>query len=694
MSRWLHDERLVWVGVPLGLALIGVALVPPGRLPYRPGALFSDVTLAHWPNALFLRESVWHFGQWPLWRPSAMLGAPFAANPLSKATYPPAWLTLIVPPPLCLNLLIYVHLAWCGLGMLAWTRSERLPVGAGAMAAVAWALNPKLMAHLGAGHLDLLYAAAWAPWLLWGVRHLFEGPSAWRGAGLGAMATMLTLADVRMALYVLGAGVMYGLALELARVGDTAPGHVRRLMLAGGVALAVLALLTAALSLPILALGPYLTRARLTVAEAAAYSLPPRHLLGLLLADPGGFHEWMTYLGLPALALAGLAIRQREGRGIILALWGVALLAGAFALGDSGPLFPLMARLIPLMTWWRIPSRAWFVVGLAMACLAAWGATTLLQAGLGRRGRLAGTGVMVAGLVTLIGGRALGLPATMIGLGAALAGTGLGLWLAGGDERLRRAGLVMLGATLLCSLLALDRTLVEGRPARDILAQDADLVAALDEATSAPPTGRVYSPSFDLIGASAERAGLLTLHGVDPFQFQWSADAIARAAGVEPVDYSITAPPLPDGEANPAEALVSARPDRELLAKLGVRWIVSRNESPNVQTIEGPGLARVEPSGDAEIVALTPNRVTVHAEGEGVLIVAQAWAPGWRAWVDGEPAPVRRKDGVLQAVPIGPGEHTVELVYRPVADLIGWGISLGSAAGLIVWSVVTRRRDG
>jgi hypothetical protein len=693
MSRWLRDERLVWVGVSLGLALIGVALVPPGRLPYRPGALFSDATLAHWPNALFLRESVWRFGQWPLWKPGAMLGAPFAANPLGKATYPPAWLTLIVPPPLCLNLLIYIHLAWCGLGMLAWARSERLPAGAGAIAAVAWALNPKLMAHLGAGHLDLLYAAAWAPWLLWGVRRFFDAPSVQRGAGLGAIAAMLALADVRMALYVLGAGAMYGLALGLARTGDAHSGRVRRLMAAGEVALAALALLTAALSLPILALGPYLTRARLTVAEAAVYSLPPRHLLGLLLADPGGFHEWMTYLGLPALALAALAIGRREERSVILTLWGVVLLAGAFALGDSGPLFPRVARLIPLVTWWRVPSRAWFVVGLAVACLAAWGAATLAQAGFGRRGRLAGVGAMVAGLVTLIGGQALGLPAAVTGLCAALAGTGLGLWLAGGDERLRQAGLIVLGATLSVSLLVLDRTLVEGRPAHDILAQDADLIAELGKAASNPPTGRVYSPSFDLIGASVERAGLLTLHGVDPFQLQWSADAIARAAGVEPADYSITAPPLPGGEVNPAEALVSARPDRELLANLGVRWIVSRAESPNVQTIEGPGLAWVEPSGDAEIVALTPNRVTVHTAVEGTLIVAQAWAPGWRAWVDGESAPVWRKDGVLQAVPVGPGEHTVELVYRPAADLIGWGISLGSAAGLGVWGVIARRRD-
>jgi hypothetical protein len=62
--------------------------------------------------------------------------------------------------------------------------------------------------------------------------------------------------------------------------------------------------------------------------------------------------------------------------------------------------------------------------------------------------------------------------------------------------------------------------------------------------------------------------------------------------------------------------------------------------------------------------------------------------------VDGEPAQVWRKGGVLQAVPLGPGEHTVDLVYRPAADLIGWGTSLGSAAGLIVWGVVTRRRDG
>ena len=89
----------------------------------------------------------------------------------------------------------------------------------------------------------------------------------------------------------------------------------------------------------------------MTLAEAGEWSLPLRQLVGLLLADWGGFHEWMVYVGvLPLmLAIAGCgkqeAEQQAAGFARFLLLASCLVIAALFALGTNGPLFPLLFRI-------------------------------------------------------------------------------------------------------------------------------------------------------------------------------------------------------------------------------------------------------------------------------------------------------------------------------------------------------------
>src|SRR5574341_446195 len=117
-----HRWRLIGLACAVILATTAIAFVPPGSLPYPPAGEYSDAAISHWPNAYFLRHSVLDDGRWPLWNPNRMLGQPFAANPLSKVWYPPQWLVLIIPPTLHLNLLLYLHMAWLGIGAVGWGR--------------------------------------------------------------------------------------------------------------------------------------------------------------------------------------------------------------------------------------------------------------------------------------------------------------------------------------------------------------------------------------------------------------------------------------------------------------------------------------------------------------------------------------------------------------------------------------------
>ena len=88
--------------------------------------------------------------------------------------------------------------------------------------------------------------------------------------------------------------------------------------------------------------------------------------------------------------------------------------------------------------------------------------------------------------------------------------------------------------------------------------------------------------------------------------------------------------------------------------------------------------------------------VEVDALGSGVLVVADAWHPTWRATVDGEPVEVLRVEHAVMGVAVSPGTHTVELTYVPA----GWPwlvwVGLLTAAGLLGVAVVTapgRRRS-
>jgi uncharacterized membrane protein YfhO len=56
-------------------------------------------------------------------------------------------------------------------------------------------------------------------------------------------------------------------------------------------------------------------------------------------------------------------------------------------------------------------------------------------------------------------------------------------------------------------------------------------------------------------------------------------------------------------------------------------------------------------------------RLRVTSDRNALLVVSDNWFPAWRATVDGEEAPVLRAYHTLRAIPVGPGEHSVELDY-------------------------------
>lgn len=76
------------------------------------------------------------------------------------------------------------------------------------------------------------------------------------------------------------------------------------------------------------------------------------------------------------------------------------------------------------------------------------------------------------------------------------------------------------------------------------------------------------------------------------------------------------------------------------------------------------------------------------AHGAGALVVADTWAPGWRATVDDAPARVHCADHGARAVLLPPGRHRVRFEYRPAALHLGARLFAGGLGFSILWALV------
>ncbi len=554
--------------------LVGIVGLNPLGVPFIPDAIYTDALIAHWGAADFMRESVLR-GEYPLWRETIFAGVPFAANPLNKTAYPPQWLATLLPPSIHLNTLIVLHLMVAGAGMWAWARRLRLRAEPAALAVLAYVLAPRVVATLGAGHLDIIYALAWVPWLAWLLTDPPQRALLWL-LQVALVAALLFLADVRVALF----GFLFCGAYALWRVAQVR--DARRIALAGA-AILPFALLVVALLVPLLSWQPHLSRADITVDEAGTLSLEPFGLAGLLLPphEGGGGFETMVYLTLPVLVLALVGLFARPP-GEMLFWGGVIFVAALWALGVNTPFWRTLAQ-SEVLRWFRVPARAWLVVVWSAPILAGYGLQAVMHITEQWRAedppayvfwlRLGAAGA--GGLLAVCGGTLLatglvGLPpsagALLIFNGLALGSVLLLVLLQHGRERVVALSLL---AITFADAAVTGANWLEWRGANLWLAPHAELADAL----LAEDADRVYSPAYALPQEVAEAYNLRLFYGVDPFQLLTFVQAVQAGSGVPVDDYSIVLPPPMGAESD--EDLLFANQDASLDADVLAAWGVS-----------------------------------------------------------------------------------------------------------------------
>ena len=78
-------------------------------------------------------------------------------------------------------------------------------------------------------------------------------------------------------------------------------------------------------------------------------------------------------------------------------------------------------------------------------------------------------------------------------------------------------------------------------------------------------------------------------------------------------------------------------------------------------------------------VANTPCefQFAVSAGASKYFVLDQCFAPGWHAWVDGQPTPILRAEGLWMAVALGTmGSHQVSFQYSPISFRLGLFVTL------------------
>ncbi len=136
-------------------------------------------------------------------------------------------------------------------------------------------------------------------------------------------------------------------------------------------------------------------------------------------------------------------------------------------------------------------------------------------------------------------------------------------------------------------------------------------------------------------------------------------------------------------------------PERVVIVESPVQEADWPLENPAAEPMAGLASGDGWAVGDPlDVANLGPNRRRIPLPPDldrGWLVLSEAWAPGWRARVDGRSAPVLRANGGIQAVPIVRDAQVIELRYLPTSFVVGTAIS--ALALILLGLLVPRARQ-
>lgn len=753
MSRAAGARGRFWVLAPLiaPCVVFWEALV--GRRVIAPGDGISYYLPLQMQTA-----GQWRDGIVPAWDAGSFSGSPLLGIHQGGSFSPWTLPALALPPVPAYNLTIVLAIALAGAGAFALTwRVTGDGVGA-AVAGCSFGLGGFWFSHLA--HLSILTTTAFLPWMVWAADRVVTrrrvSDVAW---GAVIVALGVVSGHGQMLIASVAAAILYGL-IVMVRPGRLRAVGALVAMVGCGALLGSVQLLPVLATVQSstrtrLSFGEATAWSH---DDTSILGLLFPHLYGntagrgpvaTAYTGPWTLTELGGYLGAAACALAvvGLLARGRDRRTVaLLVIAGVGLLA---ALGGATPAGRIVHAL-PVVGATRSWARYAILVQLAVSVLAGCGVAAVRSGrrSLAWRDTLVVVGVL--GLPALVavtwtaGGRRVEGWSLTWAVGAPMVAAGLGFVALVLVARRTSNGLHRLAAVVLVGVVCMDAVVGFGwwSPWRTASPTPRE-AAALIDGTGPHPWGPVpdeqggidrYLWADDPLSALphgprwAAPTGMSSVTGMDPLApadyldvtgtDYWGnltepdhllgADSllpdllrvtvIARR-GPSGVERDVRRPGLPEafvvGSARQVlrpEAIDVATGRRALVAAAEAVYEGSCSTCPRSQR------RPVEPTASAGPVVRAPGRldVAVVTEGAGLLIVSEAWAPGWGAEVDGRPATVVRADGVVIGVPVPAGSSKVTLRYEAPGLRTGavvTGVMALLLGAILVGGGIRRRRS-
>ncbi|MEZ5351997.1 MAG: hypothetical protein R2762_05120 [Bryobacteraceae bacterium] len=653
-------------------------------------------------------------GRLPLWDPYLFGGQPLLAQAQPGVAYPLNWILLMLPLRDGWVQLTWLHWYYVAIHFMGVLFAYRLCRDAALTrtAAVAGAVVYGLGGFMG--HNDwpqMLNGGVWIPLvLLCLLRVATRGQDGWYASACGGMCLGMTFLSGHHQVPIYTSLMAAGVWIWIVASGSSETW--RRRGMAGVFFFVVAGLVSGVQSLPAWEYAQHAYRWVGTVQPVGGgdkipyniheqYSLRPDFLLGILF--PGIVGPTGVLAGAAAFVLAGCGVAlgwKKAAVRVATFVWIGGLL---FAMGGSVWFHGLLYALVPMLEKARTPAMAAAVAQAGIALLASFGIdeiakllpaerqTRLRPAILGASGL--GAAVFAIWMVQAMIRQVTGDPRSLVtAVCALLTAAVLAAW--------SRSAFSNLGAQaclIAIILIELGNGMVSYLPHRSKgygelvrMRDTAPLVRAVREAAAEKGEwGRVDfggapGARWQTEGSIGDFYGIESFHG---YLASLTTNLVDAGMGDEEtllhygVRYRIS--PEPVGGWNE----MVAQSDGWKLWRNGQAfppvWTLHWS-GPLDDMLPAPRIESCRGGDEAYLLREQSNRVVLWAEMAcpGVLVLSATAYPGWRAYIDGKPAPMRTAYGSLRAVAVDGGSHRVEMRYEPGS--VRWGVGLTLAGFLLI----------
>lgn len=705
-----------------------------------------DLYTSFYPNIHYALRSL-REGGGLLWNPFQDCGQPFYGESLTGLLYPVNLVFALLDREPALVASVVVNLFIGGIGAFLLCRELRLAVVAALCGALAFQLGGTA-AMLAAWTPTNIAVYVWIPVAMWRAERVLRQPSVANGVWLGVALTLQLLPGYPQPW--LFTYQLIGLRIAWAVIGRQAQ---RPFAVVAVIALGcVLPLFLGAVQLlPWIEVARDSVRpSRLSAAEIGnSYTWAA---IRTALTNYRGHAYPSNAVTLAGAMLCTAAICRRRRGGLALFYFGLVVLYACLSLGPDGPLFEWYAKL-PMGSTFRMPIRFLWVSGYALAVLTAFGVDALLRQANGRSVPARARGVAL----TAVGGALFyafvpRLPTAAEWL-VIIALTIAGVLLAWGGRAGLPAFIVVLA--LFLNLASMSKWVINGLRAGDLYDANAEAFALLRERMTPQDRVALVGAHVDLalMPKSASLFRVASIYDYTPQASRAYADfytwmRIGRATRIINDWYYPMDGPLPPGfnerlfnltaaryllVGHKAEPRMGHSPTWRVLAQ-NARWTIYENPRALARArfvarievvpeervlpmlaggavqpaevalvVEAPASAfhgqDADASGAVRVVVDEPERLVVRVEATaaGFLFLADQYAPGWEARVNGAPAELLRANHAFRLVEVPAGGSDVVFRYRPRSLYLGALLSSLTVLALAVAAgqgAVRRARAG